>query len=97
MTGLPFVWAFWAGRAGAVGNEDVAALQASRDVGVKQLATVAREYFRDEPQHHELGARYLRDNIKYDFGEREAAGLAEFYRYASEIGIAPGHHVLRFF
>ena len=24
---------------------------------------VAREYFRDAPEHHDLGARYLRDNI----------------------------------
>ncbi len=31
MTGLPFVWAFWAGRPGALPQEAMAALLAARD------------------------------------------------------------------
>ena len=33
-----------------------------------------------------IGARYLRDNIKYDLGDEERAGLELFYRYAAEVG-----------
>ena len=33
MTGLPFVYAFWAGRPGAIGPEDIAALHAARERG----------------------------------------------------------------
>ena len=87
MTGLPFVWAFWAGRQGAIGADDVAALQAARDAGVEQAEAVAHDYFREAPQYQEIGAEYLRDNIKYYLGESERAGLELFYRYAAEIGV----------
>jgi len=97
MTGLPFVWAFWAGPAGVLCPEDVSALQEARQAGVQQSDAIAREYFRDAPQHRDLGARYLRDNIKYYLGADERAGLDLFYRYAAEIGVAPGNQVVRFF
>jgi predicted solute-binding protein len=89
MTGLPFVWAFWAGCAGAVGPDHIVALQETRDEGVRRIEAVARDYFRDAPEHQELGARYLRDNIKYGFGDAEREGLERFYRYAAEVGAAP--------
>ena len=97
MTGLPFVWAFWAGRAGVLTGGDVAALQAARDAGVKHSAAIAREYFRDAPQHRNLGVRYLRDNIKYYLGNEEREGLELFYRYAAEIGVVPAAGDLRFY
>src|SRR3954454_10351972 len=43
-TGLPFVWAFWAGRAGAVSAGDVAALQKARDAGVAESDSIADAY-----------------------------------------------------
>ena len=100
MTGLPFVWAFWAGRQGAIGADDVAALQAARDAGVGQAEAVAHDYFREAPQYQEIGAEYLRDNIKYYLGESERAGLELFYRYAAEIGVVPeeaDRRALRFY
>jgi chorismate dehydratase len=97
MTGLPFVWAFWAGAAGVLSPEDVSALQEARQAGVQQSDTIGREYFRDAPQHRDLGARYLRDNIKYYLGAEERAGLDLFYRYAAEVGVAPGDRAVRFF
>jgi chorismate dehydratase len=97
MTGLPFVWAFWAGRPGLLTADDVTALQAARDAGVNHSDVIAREYFRDAPQHRDLGTRYLRDNIKYHLGADERAGLELFYRYAAEIGVAPGDGAVRFY
>jgi len=87
MTGLPFVWAFWAGRPGALNADDLAALRAARDEGVANPEAIAREYFTAAPHHREIGARYLRDNIKYYLGDSERAGLELFYRYAAEIGV----------
>jgi predicted solute-binding protein len=43
------------------------------------------------------GMRYLRDNIKYRLGDDERAGLELFYRYASEIDVAPASDGLRFY
>jgi chorismate dehydratase len=88
LTGLPFVWAFWVGRAGVVDRADVEALVAARDTGLRNSDSIARAYFADAPHHQALGTRYLRDNIKYDLGGAERAGLERFYRYASEIGLA---------
>jgi len=97
LTGLPFVWAFWAGPAGVLGADDVSALQRAREAGVRQSDTIGREYFRDLPQHRDLGARYLRDNIKYYLGGDERAGLELFYRYAVEAGVISRAEPLRFF
>jgi chorismate dehydratase len=100
LTGLPFVWAFWAGPAGALSAEDVSALQEARQAGVQHSDAIGREYFRDAPEHRDLGARYLRDNIKYYLGAEERAGLDLFYRYAAEVGLvdaAPGRQAVRFY
>src|SRR5581483_800031 len=40
-TGLPFVYAFWAGRPGLVDPEDVTTLQRARDEGVVNVADIA--------------------------------------------------------
>jgi chorismate dehydratase len=97
MTGLPFVYAFWAGRADALEAGDVTALRQARDAGVAASDEVAREYLRDAPALQAVGARYLRDNIKYDLGDEERAGLELFYRYAAEAGVAPASDGLRFY
>jgi chorismate dehydratase len=87
MTGLPFVWAFWAGRPDALNDDDVLALGRARDAGVACSDAIAREYFPDAPAHQAAGAAYLRDNIKYHLGEDERAALELFYRYAVEAGV----------
>ena len=97
MTGLPFVYAFWAGRPDALTAADVDALQKARDAGVNQPDAIAREYFPDAPEHQAVGARYLRDNIKYYLGDEERAGLEAFYRYAAEAGLVPSAGALRFY
>jgi chorismate dehydratase len=97
MTGLPFVYAFWAGRPDALTSADVDALQKARDAGVHQPEAIAREYFPDVPAHQAVGARYLRDNIKYYLGDEERAGLEAFYRYAAEAGLVPSAGALQFY
>lgn len=89
LTGLPFVYAFWAGRPDALTPAHVKELQETRDRGVAEAETVAREYLKDTPERQALGARYLRENIKYYLGDDERAALERFYAYAAEIGVAP--------
>jgi chorismate dehydratase len=96
-TGLPFVYAFWAGRSGVLLADDVEALQRARDRAVSEPETVASEYFADAPEQWALGTRYLRDNIRYQLGADEKAGLELFYRYAAETGVVPAAETLRFF
>ena len=96
MTGLPFVYAFWAGRPGPLTADDVARLLRARNEGVDHLAEVVAAYS-DDPRQQAIGARYLRDNIKYDLGPDERAGLELFYQYAAEAGVVPGTQPLRFY
>jgi len=97
MTGLPFVYAFWAGRAGVIDDGDVASLQRARDGGVSQPDLIAREYFADSHERQAIGARYLRDNIQYYLRDDERAGLEAFYRYAVEAGAVSNAGRLEFY
>lgn len=97
MTGLPFVYAFWAGRPGVLTADDVAALQHARDEGIRIPEQLARVFLAGTPERHELGGRYLRHNIKYHFGDDERAGLEAFYRYAAEAGVVPDAKTPMFF
>jgi chorismate dehydratase len=97
MTGLPFVWAFWAGRIDALSAGDVEALQRARDEGVKRPEELARAYLANMPERQPIGARYLRENIKYYLGDDERTALETFYRYAVEAGLVPRTDAPRFY
>jgi len=81
-TGLPFVYAFWAGWPHAVTPTDVRTLIQARDEGLAHVDDIARQSFESDPRRQEIAGRYLRDNIKYDFFEN---GLREFYSRAAEL------------
>jgi chorismate dehydratase len=87
MTGLPFVYAFWAGRREAVGADDVAALQDARDAGVRHCDEIGRAYYPQDEARGRMAADYLRDNIKYFLGDRERDALTRFYAFAAELGV----------
>jgi chorismate dehydratase len=97
MTGLPFIYAAWTGRAGAVGEDEVAALQAAQAEGVASTEAIAAEYGRGDAGRAARAAVYLRDNVKYGLGRDEAAGLQMFLDYAAELGLAPRRRALEFF
>jgi chorismate dehydratase len=97
MTGLPFVYAFWAGRPGVVRAGDISALQQARDKGVKATATIGRELFPENPERAARADRYLRENVKYALGEPEVAGLRRFYELAAEVGAIEKAGAVRFY
>ena len=85
LTGLPFVWAFWAGRPGAIDAAGVAALQAARDEGLRESDAIAEAYC--GAARADICRRYLRDNIKYRLGDREVQGLRRYYELAAKHGL----------
>ncbi|MQA31474.1 MAG: hypothetical protein GEU82_16840 [Luteitalea sp.] len=95
-TGLPFVYAFWAGLPDVLTPRDVTELQQARNRGVGRSDEIARAYFA-LPDEQAIGARYLRDNIRYSFGSEEQAALECFYRYAVEAGVVERTRDLRFY
>ena len=85
MTSLPFVWAFWAGRPAALSRDQVAALAKARDGGVAHSDELAAAYC--GPDRAALGRAYLRENIKYQLGDREEAALRRYYELAEKHGV----------
>ena len=86
MTGLPFVWAFWAGRPEALRAEHVRAAGAGprrrRGRLGRHRGRVLRR--RSAPRS---AKRYLRENIRYDWGPRELEGLRAYYELAFRHGL----------
>lgn len=97
MTGLPFVYAMWTGRAGVLSPEHVEEVNRARDRGVAALESIADRYANDHPVRRDQVLRYLRDNLKYAFGEPEIAGLRRFHELAVQYGLAPAMRELRFY
>lgn len=97
MTRLPFVYAAWTGRTGAIGGAEVEALQAAQQAGLDSVDAIAAEYGRGEVHRTARAAAYLRDNVKYGLGPDEAAGLQLFLNYAADLGLAPNRRQLEFF
>lgn len=85
MTGLPFVWAFWAGRPDVLSRLHLEALTEARDEGVSNSDAIADDYC--GPERSALGRVYLRDNIYYTLGGREIAGLGRYYELAERHGV----------
>jgi chorismate dehydratase len=97
MTGLPFVYAFWAGWPDVLTPADAEALLGARDAGVAHAGEVARAYYPDDAAREAVARRYLRDNIRYTFADEELEGLRAFYAYAAELGLVAFDGTLRFY
>ena len=95
-TGLPFVFAFWAGRLGVVDEAGIARLQQALRAGQGAVAEIAAQYNGLGAGRGAENEAYLRRNIVFDLGESEQAGLREFYRRAHALGLIPRVPELRF-
>jgi chorismate dehydratase len=104
LTGLPFVFAFWALRMAALAEmsrdpDPATVLSRSRDNGIepRNIATIARLW---SPHLHLSEAAitdYLSHHIHYTLDSENRAGLELFYRYAAELGLIPEAPSLRFY
>jgi chorismate dehydratase len=88
-TGLPFVFAVWAGKMERVTPEIVAALQSARARGLARLEDIARDAARDSAQSAR-NLSYLRQSIRYELDARELDGLRRFLDLAGELGLLAG-------
>ncbi len=95
-TGLPFVYAFWAGRPNVLTPPEVDCLARARDEGLGHLEDIAAAESASADRQAVI-LQYLRDNVRYGLGADERAGLELFYRYAVEVGAIGRAASLRFF
>ncbi len=96
LTGLPFVFAFWAVRAEAASPDLVPAFQESAAYSFAHLDEITRSESARTGLPEPLVRTYLTENIDFTFGERNLAGLERFYALAHEAGLTNGNRALRF-
>jgi chorismate dehydratase len=87
MTGLPFVWAFWSGRADAATPATVRTLNDAARLGSTRTDAIADAYCASEPDRQPLARAYLRHNMRFALDGRAVAGLRAYYREASALGL----------
>jgi chorismate dehydratase len=96
-TGLPFVYAFWAVRAGVELGPVEEALHEALRRGRRHVGRIAER----EAPHLGLDAgfcrRYLETVIQFDLGPRELTGLRHYYELACEAGLAPAGEEIRLY
>jgi chorismate dehydratase len=99
LTGHPFVFAFWAVRAGALQATEldlIRIFQQSRDHGLANVDALVREWSPRVGITEAAVRRYLTENIDYSLGEENLGGLEVFLNYAVECGVLPGLKPLEF-
>lgn len=97
MTGLPFVWAFWAGRADAAPPAVCALLRVARDRGVAAIEAIAHREAAGDAGRATRVARYLSESIAYDLRGAFIDGLRTFYTLLAEHRLIDRPAVLRLF
>ena len=85
MTGLPMVFAVWAGAGECITPEVVAAFQASCACGLGDLERIAREEAEARNFGLELARRYLTSHVVFELGAAERQGMELFLRYGREL------------
>src|SRR5580692_10246182 len=84
MTGLPMVFAVWAARA-ELPTQDPKPFLDSMRYGLAHIDDIARSEHAKVGVSEDLARSYLKNNIVFELGDREYAGLKTFLQYASEL------------
>ena len=96
LTGLPFVFAFWAVREGFKDAGLVDILKASRDLGVASIPTIAEKYGELLQIKKEFIQAYLQRNVHYYMDRSCLEALQLFYEKAAKIGALKSVRSLQF-
>ena len=86
-TGLPFVFAFWAGWPGVIDQKDLQRFFDSCKIGQESIFEIASAYSEANGGDPKLYEKYMRQNIRYSLGKQEQKGLNLFYEKAFLNGI----------
>ena len=86
-TGLPFVFAVWAGP-DRISAETVSAFEQCYARNAARLDLLARDAAKGDPVRQDLIESYWRHSIRYRLGLRESEGLSRYFALAAETGYA---------
>jgi len=96
LTGLPFVFAFWAARPSFRDKAVIEELISSRDYGLKNLEAIAGRYAEKIQLDKSYILQYLEKNMYYHMNADCVESLRVFYELAAETEIIKSARVIRF-
>lgn len=82
MTGLPFVFAVWAGRRHSLDIDDLQAIISSKILGQDNLDSLCQDAATEYGTGSNFVKSYLTENVQFDLGEEEIAGMRYFFELA---------------
>ncbi len=88
-TGLPFVFAAWFARAGAVDAEQEDIFRVAKQKGLSRAFAIAAEHSARSGLDEASLRSYLTESIRYDLGDEELRGLERFWSEAASAGLLP--------
>lgn len=88
-TGLPFVFAMWATRAGTDLGPVEDALCQARDLGLQRVAEIAAREAQLLGLTEQVTLEYLTENLYYRLGPAERRGFQRYHELAMKQGLAP--------
>ncbi|MFZ1080719.1 MAG: menaquinone biosynthesis protein [Candidatus Kryptoniota bacterium] len=97
MTGLPFVFAVWAGREGAISQNDIQSIIFSKNLGLDNIDSLCHEAAVEYNTSFDLVKSYLTENVQFDLGENEIAGMRHFFELAYYHGALEYMPLLNFY
>jgi predicted solute-binding protein len=91
LTGLPMVFAAWAGKPGLPASALEEITRASYQFGKARIEEIVDSEHAARQISKELAYRYLRQHIRFELGPEEAKGLESFLELAGGKGLACDH------
>ncbi len=88
-TGLPFVFAAWFARAGAVDAEQEDIFRVAKQKGLSRVDAIAAEHSARSGLDEASLRSYLTESIRYDLGDEELRGLERFWSEAASARLLP--------
>ncbi len=87
LTGLPLVYAFWAGAGWAFHPQKLQQLRDAQKLTAVNLKNICKAYAENHSMYWTEYHAFLSEYVNYKFENEEKAALAEFYRYAFYLGV----------
>ena len=88
-TGLPFVFAAWFARNGAVTAEQEDIFRVAKQKGLSRVDAIAAEHGARSGLDEASLRSYLTESIRYDLGDEELRGLERFWSEAASARLLP--------
>lgn len=88
-TGLPFVFAAWAGRLNKLSTAQREELIGALSYGIKNRAAYARDFATEHGIDKDFAETYVSQTIAYELDDAHEKGRDEFIRRANDLGLLP--------